>query len=54
VRAYITILGCSMWALLNTYYAVLMEKAYYPDAIHVFAEDAYAGELEKVVEGLKI
>jgi len=31
-----------------------VEKAYYPDVIHVFAEDIYANELDKVVEGLKI
>ena len=54
MKAYITILGRSTWALINTYYAVLMEKAYYPDVIHVFAEDVYANELDKVVEGLKI
>ncbi len=54
MRAYITILGRSTWALINTYYAVLMEKAYFPDVIHVFAEDVYADELDKVVEGLRI
>jgi len=53
-KAYITILGRSTWALINTYYAVLIEKAYYPDVIHVFAEEVYKGELEKAVEGLKI
>ena len=53
-RAYITILGRSTWALLNTYYAVLMEKTYFPDLVYVYAEDIYADELEKAVEGIKI
>jgi len=38
-KAYITILGRSTWALINTYHAVLMEEAYHPDVIHIFAED---------------
>ncbi len=54
MKAYITILGCSTWALINTYYAVLMEKAYHPDVIHIFAEDIYAEELEKAAEGIRI
>ncbi len=53
-RAYITILGRSVWALLNTYYAVLMEKSYYPDSVYIYAEDIYAEELEKAAEGIKI
>ena len=53
-KAYITILGRSTWALVNTYYAVLMEKSYYPDIVHIFAEDTYAEELDKAIKGIKI
>jgi hypothetical protein len=53
-KAYITILGRSTWALLNTYYAVLMEKNYHPDSVYIYAEDVYAEELEKGEEGIKI
>ncbi len=54
MKAYITILGRSTWALLNTYYAVLVEKAYFPDTVYIFAEDIYAGEVEKASEGIKV
>jgi hypothetical protein len=53
-KAYVTILGRSTWALLNTYYAVLIEKAYHPDLIYIYAEDIYSKKLEKAVEGIKI
>ena len=43
-----------VWALINTYYAVLAEKAYYPDLIHIFAEDLYSDQLENAVEGVRI
>ena len=35
---YITMLGRSIWAVLNTYYAVLKGKQYYPDDIILIAE----------------
>ena len=54
MKVYIAILGRSVWALLNTYYAVLRSKAYYPDEIHVFVEKPYEGTLGEVEEGLKI
>ena len=53
-KAYITILGRSTWSLINTYYAVLCEKSYYPDLIHVFAENVYEEGLEKAVKGVEI
>jgi len=34
---YITMLGRSIWAVLNSYYAVLKEKQYYPNEIFLFA-----------------
>lgn len=53
-KAYITILGRSTWALINTYYAVLSEKSYYPDLVYIFAENVYAEELKKAVKGVEI
>ncbi|MBE8540166.1 hypothetical protein [Geoglobus acetivorans] len=53
-RAYITILGRSTWALINTYYAVLMKKEYFPDTLHIFSENVFADELEKAAEGMRI
>ncbi len=53
-KAYITILGRSTWALINTYYAVLAEEAYYPDLIYIFAEDIYADQLDKAIRGIEI
>ncbi len=53
-KAYLTILGRSTWALINTYYAVLTEKAYYPDIVYIFAEDIYANQLDKAMKGIVI
>jgi len=38
INIYITMLGRSIWAVLNSYYAVLKEKQYYPDEIILIAE----------------
>lgn len=54
MKLYIAILGRSVWALLNTYYAVVRSKEYYPDSIHVFAEEPFEDDLSKVEEGLRI
>ncbi len=54
MKAYITILGRSTWALINTYYAVLAEKAYYPELIYIFAEDIYADQIGKAIKGIEI
>jgi hypothetical protein len=53
-KAYITMLGRSTWALINSYYAVLREKKYYPDTIFAFTEDRYKDELEKASKGLEV
>ena len=53
-KAYITILGRSVWAVVNTYYAVLRERRYFPDKIYVFTEEVYEDNLGKVVEAIKI
>ncbi|WP_144060498.1 hypothetical protein [Archaeoglobus sulfaticallidus] len=54
MKAYITILGRSTWALINTYYAILSEKTYYPDIVYIFAEDIYADQLDKAIRGIEI
>ncbi|AIY89249.1 hypothetical protein [Geoglobus acetivorans] len=54
MKAYITMLGRSTWALVNTYYAVLMEGRYFPDIVHIFAEDIFADELGKAAEGMRV
>jgi hypothetical protein len=54
LRAYITLLGRSVWALLNTYYAVLREQEYFPDKIRVLTEASYEGRLDIALEGLGI
>ncbi len=46
-KAYITILGRSVWAMVNTYYAVLREDDYRPDKIFIFTEKSFSQEAEK-------
>jgi len=53
-RAYITSLGRSVWALVNTYYAVLRDSDYYPDMIYVFTTTQYEPDLKKTLEAIKI
>ena len=52
-KAYITMLGRSTWALVNSYYALLRERRYFPDSIFVFTEKSYENELEKATNGLE-
>jgi len=51
---YITMLGRSVWAVLNSYYAVLKEKQYYPDEIILFAETEHSKDLELTKKGLAL
>lgn len=53
-NAYIALLGRSSWSLLNTYYAILNQRKFSPDIIHIFVEDLYKDKLEKVLKGLQI
>jgi len=52
-RVYVSILGRSGWALLNTYYAVARERKYYPDSVYIVVEAPYRDQSEPVVEGLR-
>jgi hypothetical protein len=38
MKAYLTLLGRSTWALVNSYYAVVEERGYHPDKIMVYSE----------------
>jgi hypothetical protein len=53
-KAYITMLGRSTWALVNSYYAVIREKKYNPDTIIVFTEDRYKNGLDRASKALEI
>jgi hypothetical protein len=52
--AYITMLGRSVWALVNSYYAVLDGRKCSPTLIYVFAEERYKEELEKALKAIEI
>jgi hypothetical protein len=51
-------LGRSIWSVLNSYYAVLKEKQYYPDEIILFTEgkktDTLKSNTKTTTTGLKI
>lgn len=51
-------LGRSVWAVLNSYHAVLCEKVFFPDEIVLFAEGKASKELlteiETTINGLKV
>ncbi|NJE10049.1 hypothetical protein [Thermococcus sp. MAR1] len=51
--AYITLLGRSEWALVNTYYAVV-SRGRKPDRVFIFTEETYRKKLPRVVEALKV
>lgn len=57
-KIYITMLGRSVWAVLNSYHAVLREKEFFPDEVFLFAEGRLDAKLTKeidiAVNGLKI
>ncbi|MEM0203814.1 MAG: hypothetical protein QXO16_06855 [Archaeoglobaceae archaeon] len=53
-RAYITILGRSLWALSNAYYAVLVQKSFFPDVVHIFTEEIFLKDLPKAEKAIKV
>ncbi len=54
MRAYITILGRSIWAVINALYAVLRQKAIRPELIYIVTEDLLKDKLELTQEGVQI
>ncbi|MBA3046549.1 MAG: hypothetical protein KKH41_01595 [Candidatus Thermoplasmatota archaeon] len=53
-KAYITILGRSSWAMVNSYYAVLRQENFLPDVIHIFTEKKYESYAPKIREAFGI
>jgi len=54
LNAYIILFGRSIWASLNTYYAVLLKEKNDPDLIWIVTEPQYEQELSVLGEGLEI
>jgi hypothetical protein len=50
MKAYLTLLGRSTWALINSYYAVLEEKGYHPDKVTVYTEGN--SETKGILDGI--
>jgi hypothetical protein len=40
MKAYLTLLGRSTWALINSYYAVVEEMGYHPDKVMIYSESS--------------
>jgi len=53
-KAYITVLGRYLWAMVNSYYAVLREESYYPEQVYIVAEERFESEAEKGKEAFEI
>jgi len=51
---YITMLGRSGWALVNSYYAAVRERSYRPDEVVIFAEEGTARGLEAASTGIMV
>jgi hypothetical protein len=52
--AYVALHGRSIWATLNTYYAVLLETDFRPDVIWLVTESRYGDQLGVLDEGFDI
>ncbi|RXE56569.1 hypothetical protein ABH15_08495 [Methanoculleus taiwanensis] len=52
--AYITPLGRSTWALVNTYYAVLRERGLRPERVYIIVERPYAKNAGTAKEAISI
>lgn len=53
-RAYITMLGRTVWALANAYHAALMERGFLPERIWIFTEERYRVPLDKAVSAVTL
>ncbi len=53
-KAYITLLGRSVWALTNSYYAAIRERDYLPSRVCILTEEPYKGALDKAVRGIEL
>ncbi len=53
-KAYVTMLGRSVWALANSYHAALREKDYLPEKVYILTESTYGESLEKAVKAVEV
>jgi hypothetical protein len=53
-QAYITLMGRSGWAVVNSFYASIIETDYRPDQVHLIYESEYANDIDPVMRGLEI
>ena len=51
---YITLMGRSGWAVVNSFYASIIETDYRPDEIFVIYEKAYQESVKPVMKGLEL
>ena len=52
--AYITLVGRSAWAVINSYYFMIKEGKCVPDIVVVFAEDIFQHKIPWVLKGLEL
>jgi hypothetical protein len=53
-QAYITLMGRSGWAVINSFYSLILETDFRPNSITILYESEHADSLGPVVEGLRI
>ena len=53
-QAYITLMGRSGWAVVNSFYASIIETEFRPDQVHLIYESEYANHIKPVIRGLEI
>jgi hypothetical protein len=53
-QAYITLMGRSGWAVVNSFYSSILETEFRPCSVTILYESEHANTLAPVVEGLKI
>ena len=51
---YVTLVGRSSWAVINSLYSVLHEGLFQPDYIHIFVEDLFEDKVSLVEKGLRL
>ena len=54
MQAYITILGRSVWAVINSLYAVLKQTDNRPDVVHIVTETIFKDKLDKTTKGVRM
>lgn len=52
--AYLTLLGRSSWAVINSLYGVLDSGLCCPNYVHLFVEELYGAKIPKVITGIHL